>query len=67
MVLACCADELVWARVALHQWSYSFSEGFLYGFKVYLSEPCEDSVVPVSVSQESVKMRMKVKSITSGL
>jgi hypothetical protein len=46
---------------------YPFSECFLYCFKVYLQESGEDAVLPVSVSEESVKMRMKVKSITSGL
>jgi hypothetical protein len=33
---------------------HPFSKGLLYGLKVYLSEPCEDAVPPVSVSEESV-------------
>jgi hypothetical protein len=46
---------------------YPFSKRLLDCFKVYLHESCEDAVFPVSVSEESVKMRMKVKRITSGL
>jgi hypothetical protein len=46
---------------------YPFSKGFLDSFEVYLQESGEDAVLPVSVSEESVKMRMKVNSITSGL
>ena len=43
------------------------SEGFLDCFEVYHPKPREDAVLPESVSEESVKMRMKVKSIASGL
>ena len=39
---------------------YPFSEGFLYGFKVYLREVSEDAVLPVSVSEKSVKVWMIV-------
>jgi hypothetical protein len=46
---------------------YSFSEGCLDCFEVYHPKPREDAVLPVTVSEESVKMRMKVKRITSGL
>ena len=46
---------------------YPFSEGCLDSFEVYLQESGEDAVLPESVSEESVKMRMKVKSIASGL
>jgi hypothetical protein len=31
-----------------------FSEGILYGFKVYHPEPSEDAVLPVPVGEESV-------------
>jgi hypothetical protein len=37
-----------------------FSEGVLDGFEVYLSEPCEDAVLPVAVSDDSVKVWMIV-------
>jgi hypothetical protein len=37
-----------------------FGECFLDCFKDNLREPCEDAVVPVSVSEESVKVRMVV-------
>ena len=43
------------------------SEGFLDCFEVYHLKPREDAVLPESVSEESVKMRMKVKRIASGL
>jgi hypothetical protein len=46
---------------------HSFGEGFLNCFEVYLCESGEGAIFPVSVSEESVKMRMKVKSIPSGL
>jgi hypothetical protein len=35
---------------------YPFSEGFLDSFEVYLREPCEYAVLPLSVSEESVKV-----------
>ncbi len=38
---------------------YSFSKGFLDCFKVNLREACEDAVLPVSVSEESMEVRMK--------
>jgi hypothetical protein len=46
---------------------YPFSEAFLYGYKVYLSEPCEDAVLPVPVSEESVEMRVIVQCVTGSL
>jgi hypothetical protein len=45
---------------------YSFSECFLYGFKVYLQEPGEDAVVPISVSEKSVQVRVIVECLTDG-
>jgi hypothetical protein len=39
---------------------YSFSEGILKRLKVYLREACEDAVLPVSVSEKSVKVWMVV-------
>ena len=36
------------------------SEGFLHRFEVCLPEPGEDAVLPVSVGEESVQMRMIV-------
>jgi hypothetical protein len=33
---------------------YPFSNGFLNCFEVYLREPGEDTVFPVSVNEESV-------------
>jgi hypothetical protein len=45
----------------------SFSEGLLDCVKVYLSEPCEDAVPPVSVSEESVEMRVIVQCLTGSL
>jgi hypothetical protein len=44
-----------------------FSEGFLYGFKVYFREPSKDTVLAVPVGEESVQVRMIVKSLTSRL
>jgi hypothetical protein len=38
----------------------SFSKGLLYSFEVYFREACEDAVFPVSVSKESMKMRVVV-------
>jgi hypothetical protein len=38
----------------------TFSEGILYRFKVYLGEPGEDAVLPVSVCEKSVKVWMIV-------
>jgi hypothetical protein len=35
---------------------YSFSEGFLDSLEVYLQESGEDAVLPVSVSEYSVKV-----------
>jgi hypothetical protein len=46
---------------------YPFSKGLLYGLKVYLSEPCEGAVLPVSVSEESVEMRVIVQCLTGSL
>ncbi len=46
---------------------YPFSEGFLDWFEVYLRKPCENAVLPVSVSKESVEMRMEVYSLTGSL
>ena len=56
-------DKLSLVKLCEHP----FSEGLLDCYKVYLQESGEDAVLPVSVSEESVKMRMKVKRITSGL
>ena len=39
---------------------YSFSEGFLDSFEGYLREAREYAVVPVSVSEESMQVRMIV-------
>jgi hypothetical protein len=39
---------------------YSFSEGILGSFKVYFREACEDAIFPVSVSKETVKVRVIV-------
>jgi hypothetical protein len=39
---------------------YSFSKGFLNCFEVYLRELGEDTVFPVSVSEESVQMWMMI-------
>jgi hypothetical protein len=46
---------------------YPFSEGLLDCVKVYLSEPCEDTVPPVPVSEESVEMRVIVQCLTGSL
>jgi hypothetical protein len=45
----------------------SFSEGLLDCVKVYLSEPCEDAVPLVSISEESVEMRVMVQCLTGSL
>jgi hypothetical protein len=42
---------------------YPFSEGFLDWFEVYLRKPCENTVLPVSVSEESVKVWMIVERL----
>ena len=41
-------------------YEYPFSEGLLDCFEVYLCESGEYGIFPVSVSEESVKVRMKV-------
>ena len=41
-------------------YEHSFSESFLDSFEVYLREACEDAVLPVSVSEKSVKVWMVV-------
>jgi hypothetical protein len=48
------SDEL--SLVELRE--YPFSEGILDWFKDNLREPCEDAVLPVSVSEKSVKAWM---------
>jgi hypothetical protein len=48
------SDEL--ALMELRE--YPFSEGILDCFKDNLREPCEDAVLPVSVSEKSMKVRM---------
>jgi hypothetical protein len=35
---------------------YPFSEGFLNSFEVYFPEAGEDAAIPVSVSEESMKV-----------
>ena len=39
---------------------YSLNEGLLNCLEVYLREPGKYAVVPIAVSQEPVKMRIKV-------
>jgi sporulation-control protein spo0M len=43
---------------------YSFSKSILDSFEVYFREACEDAVLPVSVSEEPVKVWMVVKRFT---
>ena len=50
------SDKLLFVELC----EYPFSEGLLDWFEVYLREPSEDAVLPVSVSEKSVKVRMIV-------
>lgn len=43
------SDKLLFMKLS----EYQFGKGYLYGFKVYLSGPSEDAVLPVSVTKKS--------------
>jgi hypothetical protein len=49
-------DELLLVELS----EYSYSKSFLDSFEVYFREACEDAVLPVSVSEEPVKVWMVV-------